>query len=131
MLQTDKYYPGKLITIIKKEPAVLLPVDKLRVDTGGQVYYFPINDIVRIQSVSNYSKIFFLLAKPMLVAKILKKFEEQLLETDFARIHRTHLINKHYLLSYNSGTAAKVFLINGDELPVARRRRKVLYEMGG
>jgi two-component system, LytTR family, response regulator len=131
MLQADKYYPEQLVTISKKEPAVLSPIDKLRVDTVGQVYYFPINDIVRIQSVSNYSKIFFLHAKPMLVAKILKKFEEQLLETDFARIHRTHLINKRYLLSYNPHTAAKVFLINGDELPVARRRKKILHQIGG
>jgi two-component system, LytTR family, response regulator len=131
MLQADKYFPEQLITITKKEPEVLLTIDKLRVDTSGQVYYFPINDIVRIQSVSNYSKIFFLQAKPMLVAKILRKFEEQLLKTDFARIHRTHLINKRYLLSYNPGTAAKVFLINGDELPVARRRKKILYQIGG
>jgi two-component system, LytTR family, response regulator len=126
MLQPVKYYPQPVMPVVKKEPLISLPLEKLRVDTVGQVYYFSVNNIVRIQSFSNYSKIFFKKDKPMLVAKVLRRFEEQLKQADFVRIHRSHLINRQYLQSYIPGTDAKVFLANGDEVPVAKRRKTML-----
>jgi two-component system, LytTR family, response regulator len=126
MLQSVKYYPQPVMPVVKKEPLISLPLQKLRVDTVGQVYYFVLNDIVRIQSYSNYSKIIFKKDKPMLVAKVLRRFEEQLKQADFVRIHRSHLINRRYLQSYSPGTEAKIFLANGDEVPVAKRRKTML-----
>jgi two-component system, LytTR family, response regulator len=126
MLQSVKYYPQPVMPVVKKETLISLPLQKLRVDTVGQVYYFVLNDIVRIQSYSNYSKIIFKKDKPMLVAKVLRRFEEQLMHVDFVRIHRSHLINRRYLQSYIPGTEAKIFLANGDEVPVAKRRKTML-----
>ena len=128
MTQPSKYYPQPAVPVIKKEPIISLPPEKLRVDTVGQVYYFPVNDIVRIQSFSNYSKIFFNNGNNILVAKVLARFEELLspaplekLEiVHFVRIHRSHLINKRYLLYYIPGTEAKVCLVNGDKIPVSK-----------
>jgi two-component system, LytTR family, response regulator len=132
MLQAEKFYPNQLISAIKEELLISTTHQKLRVDTVGQVYYFPVNDIIRIQSFSNYSKIFFKKDKPMLVAKVLRKFEEQLIHADFIRIHRSHLINKQYLHSYVPiGTGVKVFLLNGDQIPLARRRKTILTLIDG
>jgi two-component system, LytTR family, response regulator len=147
MLQSVKYYPQPVIPVTKKEPLILLPLEKLRVDTVGQVYYFPVDDIVRIQSFSNYSKIFFSAGENILVAKVLARFEEQLSSSPlgfpnkvkkrnairgmgpFLRIHRSHLINKRYLLYYIPGTKAKVCLINGDKIPVSKRRKNIFRQV--
>jgi two-component system, LytTR family, response regulator len=136
MLQTVKYYPQPVMPVVKKEPLISLPLQKLRVDTVGQVYYFPVNDIVRIQSFSNYSKIFFNNGKNILVAKVLARFEELLSPSSFqksgrghfVRIHRSHLINKQYLLYYIPGNEAKACLSNGEKIPVSKRR-KIIFRL--
>jgi two-component system, LytTR family, response regulator len=126
MLQPATYCQQPVIPVLKKDASISLPLEKLRVNTAGRVYYFPVNDIVRIQAFSNYSKIFFRNEKPVLAAKLLRKFEEQLKKNDFIRVHRTHLVNKRYLHFYIPGETASVFLINGEQVPVARRRRTLL-----
>src|SRR5574340_721199 len=61
--------------------------DKIAIPTNEGIDFFEINQIVRIESSSNYSKIYFKDGKSILVTKLLKDFEEILTPYRFYRIH--------------------------------------------
>ena len=52
----------------------------------------PAADTVRIEAVSNYSRIYFADGNTMVVAKVLHLFQNLLPETMFVRVHRSHLV---------------------------------------
>ena len=101
---------------------------KLRVATTTHIYYLDVKDIVRIQSISNYSKLFFTSGQTLLVAKVLAWFDELLTTGSFLRVHRTHLVNLHYLKHYVPGSVAIAALTNNEEIPVSRRKKKLLQQ---
>lgn len=101
---------------------------KLRVATTNHIYYLDVKDIIRIQSISNYSKLFFTSGQTLIVSKVLAWFENLLTTGNFLRVHRTHLVNLQHLKQYIPGTVAMAALINDEEVPVSRRKKRVLQE---
>ena len=79
------------------------------------------SDIIRVEGSSNYSKIYFSNQQPLLVAKILHWFEDQLPTEMFCRIHRTHLINRLYVTGIFD--SSKLALSNGDIIQMSRRKK--------
>jgi len=106
--------------------ASLLYHNKIRVATSGHVHYIDPADIVRIESLSNYSKIFFTSGKTILVSKVLAHFEALLTGLHFVRIHRTHLVNLLYIKLYQHGSLPRIGLSNNEMLPVSRSKKKLL-----
>lgn len=90
----------------------------------------PTMQIVRIQAINNYSKIYFINGRTEVVAKVLHWFEDILQSISvqhriFIRIHRAHLVNSQYISSFRNG---RLVLVNGEEILVARRKKKILFE---
>lgn len=96
----------------------------LTVATVGRVDHIEWRLLVRVEAFSNYSKLFMANGKTLFVAKVLKKFEEQLSEEVFIRSHKTHLVNRMFVRTYIKGDQAFLLLANGDRIPVSRNRRK-------
>jgi len=105
-----------------------LNTQKLRVVTTACIHYINVSDIIRIQSISNYSKLVLKNGKTVTVAKALAHFDEELAGSHFSRIHRTHLVNLYYLKNYLRGDMNRVSLSNNEVLPVSRRKNKMLQE---
>ena len=82
-----------------------------------------VSNIIRVESSSNYSRIFFTNEQPLLVAKILHWFEDQLPSEMFCRIHRTHLINRTHVTGVSR--ASKLALSNGDIIQMSRRKKSI------
>ena len=96
---------------------------QLRSHKGLQAYS-PSN-IIRIQGMSNYCKIFFAdNSKPLTVAKVLHWFEANLPQEIFWRTHKTHLVNNNYIQTMNTSLKPFLILNNGEHLCVSRRRVK-------
>jgi len=89
--------------------------------TSKGIELIDVNTIIRVQSVSNYSKLYFSDGKTLVVAKVLKWFEESLPCKQFIRVHRTHLVNKQFISRYIKGD--KIQLANGDWVEVSRRKK--------
>jgi two-component system LytT family response regulator len=98
--------------------------DKITISTNEGVEFYEINQIVRIESSSNYSKIFFKDGKSILVTKLLKDFEEILLPYRFFRIHNSHLINLSYIKKYIRGDGGQVVMQNNEVIDVSRRKKE-------
>lgn len=109
-------------TIPPSSEILLLPTS-----TGIQV--ITISNIVRIEALSNYSKLFFANAyastsgrNTLVVAKVLKWFDEMLADKGFVRIHRSHLVNLGCINSYTNNRH-KIILQNEEQINIARRKR--------
>lgn len=97
--------------------------DQIAIPTGDGIELLQIKTIIRIESSSNYSKIYFQNSPPLLVTRLLKDFEEMLQSYQFYRIHNSHLINLCYIRKYIRGDGGQVIMQNGDEIDVARRKK--------
>ena len=78
-------------------------------------------NIIRIEASSNYCKIFFNNERPLVVAKVLHWFQDNLQEEMFCRIHRTHLVNRMYVSEIMESCMLK--LSNGDMVQISRRKK--------
>ena len=108
-------------TTITEANSILVPSDR-----GLQV--INVHSIIRVQSISNYSKLFFKNGKTLVVAKVLRWFEERLAAHQFVRIHRTHLVNRSCLRTYNNSNTVEIELTNGEKFTVARRKRNLFLQ---
>jgi two-component system LytT family response regulator len=97
---------------------------KIAIPTSEGMEFLEIKNIIRIESSSNYSKIFLLNGHSMLVTRLLKDFEEILLPYRFYRVHHSHLINLTYIKKYIRGEGGQVVMQNGDVIDVARRKKE-------
>lgn len=98
--------------------------DKITIVTNEGVDFYEISQILRIESSSNYSKIYFRDGKSILVTKLLKDFEEILTPYRFYRIHNSHLINLSYIKKYLRGDGGQVIMQNDEIIDVARRKKE-------
>lgn len=92
------------------------------------ILVIPVSHIVRIQSISNYSKLFLADGKNIVVAKVLHWFEAHPSLACFVRIHRTHLVNVQHIKQYSHSKNGSLSMQNEEILPVARRRKGLLIQ---
>ncbi len=79
------------------------------------------DNIIRIQASSNYCKIYFIDECPLVVAKVLHWFQENLPGQNFCRIHRGHIVNLRHVAEMESPVSMR--LTNGEMLQISRRRK--------
>lgn len=61
-----------------------------------------VHDIIRLKGNGNFTDIYFNNGSKKMVCRFLKHFDE-LLDDSFIRIHKSHIVNLHYVKAYNKG----------------------------
>ena len=100
--------------------------DMLLLTTNRGLEIIDINSILRVEAISNYSKLFFADGRSLVVAKLLSWFEKKLAGNHFIRLHRGDLVNIRYIRAFDNIGDGEVILLNNDRLAVSRRRRPEL-----
>ncbi|HAV25604.1 MAG: LytTR family DNA-binding domain-containing protein [Bacteroidia bacterium] len=77
------------------------------------------DDIIRISGSGNYSDLYLKSGEKKTVSKILKYFENLQENTNFVRIHKSHIINTDHISAYKKGRGGSVVLSNGNEVEVS------------
>ncbi|MFN3382671.1 MAG: LytR/AlgR family response regulator transcription factor [Runella zeae] len=77
--------------------------------------------LIYLEAIRNYTCLYFLDGKQEVYGKTLRLFEECLPSQHFVRIHRSYLVRRDYIHTYNNNT--EITLKNGLKLKVARRRK--------
>lgn len=103
----------------------------IAVPTGEGLEFIPIHQISRIESDSNYSRVFLPDGKTLVVTRLLKDFESMLAPHDFYRIHHSHLVNLKQIRKYHRGDGGQVIMQNGDVIDVARRKKDEFLRLFG
>ena len=88
-----------------------------------------INTIIRVEAISNYSKLFFSNGKTLVVAKVLAWFEDKLPGWLFVRVHRSHIINLRYMRSWCNNRISRAILRDNTVIEISRRRKKKVMEI--
>jgi two-component system, LytTR family, response regulator len=99
-------------------------VSSISVHTARGTTELLLQNIVRIQCLSNYSRIYFADKRwPVTVAKGLKQLEAALPEAIFIRPHRTHLVNKNFVAHIRTmGSQSCLMLLTGETIAISRRK---------
>lgn len=108
---------GNMRLLESQQRRICIPVS-----TG--LIFLQVSDIIRCESNINYTTLYTADKRKIVAAKTLKDFEEMLVESNFYRVHNSHLINLHYIRSYSkNGAGGTVVLSDGTEVAVATRRK--------
>jgi two-component system LytT family response regulator len=88
----------------------------------GGIHSFRLEQIIRLQSVSNYTYIFTTDAKPILMATVLSAYEPVLEPLGFVRTHRSHLVNRKHISGIQE--ANEIVMADASVIEISRRKRK-------
>jgi two-component system LytT family response regulator len=96
---------------------------KIAVPSSEGVYFFMIDDILRLEADRSYTHIHLVNKKPFIASKTLKHFEEMLEEFKFIRTHKSHLVNPRHITRISNDNEF-VLLTDGSKVEVSRRKKE-------
>ena len=95
---------------------------QIRVSVSDGVYFFYTDDIIRLEASSNYTCFYFRNRKPLVIARVLSEYEMTLAASGFVRTHRSHLVNRKYVLFIDG--AGNIIMQDDSRAQVSRRKRR-------
>lgn len=99
--------------------------EKILIHTVNGFHILEIDKIVKLVADINYTNIHLTDGKVLFVSKTLKEFEKILVEKNFVRLHRSHLVNLKYVKEYNSNNNTKnIILTDGSKLEISKNKLK-------
>ena len=96
---------------------------KIAVPSSEGVYFFMIDDILRLEADRSYTHIHLVNKRPFIASKTLKHFEEMLDEFSFIRTHKSHLVNPKHITRISNDNEF-VLLTDGSKVEVSRRKKE-------
>lgn len=85
------------------------------------------NDVIRFQSIGNYTKVFTINNKPILIPVPLKNIEVKC-PNNFVRCHKSHLVNISFITTYNS-KESMLLLKDTSNIPVSVRKKSAVNKL--
>ena len=95
---------------------------KIAVPSAEGVYFFTIDEILRLEADRSYTHIHLVKKRPFIASKTLKHFEEMLEEFQFIRTHKSHLVNPKHI-THISNDNEQIILSDGSKVEVSRRKK--------
>lgn len=99
---------------------------KIVLKTIKSIYVVPVNNIVRLEADSSYTHFILYNGSKITVSDNLKKFELDLKNHHFIRVHHTHIINIEYIVKFTKIHGGYIELMDGTTIPVSKRRKEEL-----
>ncbi|NIJ53625.1 LytR/AlgR family response regulator transcription factor [Dyadobacter arcticus] len=100
---------------------------RLAVPSSAGVYFFSLDEILRLEADKNYTSIHLVGKRPFLSSRTLKHFDEMLGEFNFIRTHKSHLVNPKHIkqVAHNN---QYVLLSDGSRIEISRRKKDVVQQ---
>jgi two-component system, LytTR family, response regulator len=99
-------------------------MDRLTLSSQEGLTFVKLDNIMRLESDSNYTHFFLTTKEKITVPKSLKEYELILPESKFFRTHQSHIVNLNYVKKYMREDGGYVLMEDGSEVLVARRRKE-------
>ena len=80
------------------------PIESLRLrllHSGSMTVVHPA-EIMRLEAISNYTRVYLHDHPPVLMAKVLRAYDQLLRPYGFVRTHRSHLVNPEFVTSFDA-----------------------------
>ena len=117
----------KTINTLLSENIETTSVDKIAIKNQDNIVLVDVADIIYCKADGSYTEV-ITNKKQHLSSKNLKHFESILKESNFLRVHNSHLINANYIESFNRHKQTGLTLKNGEKIPVSSRKIKIISE---
>jgi two-component system LytT family response regulator len=113
--------PQTTDVLIQTHKNQLIPISRVLVRYGLEVFIIPVEDITHIQSEDDYVRI-FTSEKSYLKQERMNRLEQTLDPRSFCRIHRSYILNINYLskIEPHSKDSKVAILKNKVSLPISR-----------
>ena len=105
---------------------VVYSTKKISVPSNEGISFIAADDIVRLESDSNYTNIFLKNGEKILTSKTLKSMTDQLKDHNFCRVHSAHLVNLDEVDKYIKGDGGTLILKDKTSIPVSRTNKAEL-----
>jgi two-component system, LytTR family, response regulator len=99
---------------------------KIILKDSETVYLVAVNDIIRCESETNYTRFYLVDGRVLMVSKTLKEYDTLFEDQSFFRAHQSHLINLRHFDRFEKKDGGQVFMKDGSTLPVAVRKKESL-----
>ena len=112
---------GKIVSELTKNTKTRLPIT----DKDGTIYVF-LDDIIRLEADSNYTKIILKNGNYGLNAKTLKEYENLLCSSNsnFMRINQSHIVNLKHVIKYLKEDGGIVVTRDNQKLPLSKNKKE-------
>ena len=98
---------------------------KIAIPSDKGLEYLLLDDIILIEAMGSYSKIFMRNRKKILVSKGLYEFQEILDINSFFKVHKSFLINLRHVQQYIKKSGGSIKMFDGTIVPVSIRNREM------
>ncbi|MGZ3756284.1 MAG: LytR/AlgR family response regulator transcription factor [Mucilaginibacter sp.] len=105
-----------------------LPPKKIALPQLGSISFIDVDDIVSLQADSNYTIIHMKNMQKMVISKTLKDFEDLLDPLQFARIHKSYIVNLRFIKEYSTLDGGIVKMSDGNHWSISRRQLEMFLE---
>ncbi|MBC7885484.1 MAG: response regulator transcription factor [Saprospiraceae bacterium] len=103
---------------------------KLALAGTNEIRYVQLDEIIRLQAESNYTRIFLASGKIFVSAKTLKEYDEILNGHKFLRVHKSHLVNPTHIIKFDR--TGLLHMSDKSTVEVSRRKKEYLqFSMSG
>lgn len=111
---------GYLLNNISEQQKESKKFKRLGLPVHGGIHFFPLEEVVRLQSQSNYTTFYLTQNRKFLISKTLKEYDEMLSDQRFVRVHQSHLINIDHVVQYQKGDGGYLILSDGSNVPLSK-----------
>lgn len=122
--QTEKTVPSTDLThilhLIKQQQE---DVKKIALPVKNGYEFYDYAEIIRCEADSNYTKVFILNKKPILVSKSLKVISDMLDSSNFFRPHQSHLINIAHMKKFDKSDGGVILMVDNVPIPISRHKK--------
>lgn len=109
-----------LLTLFKDQMKIN---KKIALPTNDGISFLNVDQIVRVESESNYSFVFLLTGEKVCITKTLKQIEESLASQPFYRVHQSHLVNLNHIIKYVRDDGGYLVMSDKKTITIARQRK--------
>ena len=99
----------------------------ITLNTQEEMRFVKREDIIRLQSMGNYTTFYLVDNSKMLVTKTMKEFDN-LLEHNYLRVHQSHMVNKSHVKSYIKTEGGYLLMNDDSRVPVSVRKKALVIE---
>ena len=124
MLETNKLLTNQYQDLLIAHLSRLLSKQIITLQTTEEIILVNTADIIYCSSAINYTIIWLIEKKKIVIAKTLGDIEQQLKEYNFFRIHQSYLINLLWLKQFKKAKGGYAIMIDDTKLEVSSRKRE-------
>ena len=99
---------------------------KIALPTMEGIHFVLLEDIVWCEALGGYTRFHIRNAAPIVISRLIKDYEDLFSPYNFIRVHNSSLVNVAHVVKYVRGEGGQVWMADGSEIEVSRRRKEQL-----